>query len=686
MYLKFLPSSGIPVIFKFPKLITPLSMRARILAVDDEPQFEALLRQRFRRQIREGRFEFIFADNGYNALQIVEKDREIDMVLTDINMPKMDGLSFINELKSVRPLLKTVIVSAYGDMNNIRKAMNLGAFDFVTKPIEFVDLETTIDKTLQEMKMLKQAEKARELSETNEKLKELDALKSNFFANISHEFRTPLTVISGMTDQIEKAPDKWVDKGVKMIRRNTDSLLEMVNQILELRKLESGKMSLKLERGEVLHFISYLVESFQSLAESRNIELQLQTDISRLIMDYDPEKLQRILYNLLGNAIKFTPPGGQVFLIVNSDEEHLFLQVKDTGVGMKEEHMSRIFDRYFSLEAVDARKDMGTGIGLSLVKELVKLMAGEIQVDSREGSGTTFLVKLPLRTDGVVDFDPETPQQAASPLRPAVKGLTPTAPMVSSAAGEEADSDLPQLLIVEDNLDVAQYLVACLEDRYQLFLAADGREGINLAIEKVPDIIISDVMMPEKNGYELCDTLKKDERTSHIPIILLTAKADIESKISGLEKGADAYLAKPFNRDELYVRLNKLLELRRKLQEKYSNLEEQPTPVSLEDEFITRVRSEIEQNLDDEFFGIPELCQSIGMSRAQLHRKLKALTGKSTSHYVRSIRLYHARNILLNSDLNIAQVAFEVGFSDPKYFSRVFNEEYGITPKAFREQ
>lgn len=661
-------------------------MRARILAVDDEPQFEALLRQRFRRQIREGRFEFIFADNGYNALQIVEKDREIDMVLTDINMPKMDGLSFINELKSVRPLLKTVIVSAYGDMNNIRKAMNLGAFDFVTKPIEFVDLETTIDKTLQEMKMLKQAEKARELSETNEKLKELDALKSNFFANISHEFRTPLTVISGMTDQIEKAPDKWVDKGVKMIRRNTDSLLEMVNQILELRKLESGKMSLKLERGEVLHFISYLVESFQSLAESRNIELQLQTDISRLIMDYDPEKLQRILYNLLGNAIKFTPPGGQVFLIVNSDEEHLFLQVKDTGVGMKEEHMSRIFDRYFSLEAVDARKDMGTGIGLSLVKELVKLMAGEIQVDSREGSGTTFLVKLPLRTDGVVDFDPETPQQAASPLRPAVKGLTPTAPMVSSAAGEEADSDLPQLLIVEDNLDVAQYLVACLEDRYQLFLAADGREGINLAIEKVPDIIISDVMMPEKNGYELCDTLKKDERTSHIPIILLTAKADIESKISGLEKGADAYLAKPFNRDELYVRLNKLLELRRKLQEKYSNLEEQPTPVSLEDEFITRVRSEIEQNLDDEFFGIPELCQSIGMSRAQLHRKLKALTGKSTSHYVRSIRLYHARNILLNSDLNIAQVAFEVGFSDPKYFSRVFNEEYGITPKAFREQ
>lgn len=661
-------------------------MRARILAVDDEPQFEALLRQRFRRQIREGRFEFIFADNGYNALQIVEKDREIDMVLTDINMPKMDGLSFINELKSVRPLLKTVIVSAYGDMNNIRKAMNLGAFDFVTKPIEFVDLETTIDKTLQEMKMLKQAEKARELSETNEKLKELDALKSNFFANISHEFRTPLTVISGMTDQIEKAPDKWVDKGVKMIRRNTDSLLEMVNQILELRKLESGKMSLKLERGEVLHFISYLVESFQSLAESRNIELQLQTDISRLIMDYDPEKLQRILYNLLGNAIKFTPPGGQVFLIVNSDEEHLFLQVKDTGVGMKEEHMSRIFDRYFSLEAVDARKDMGTGIGLSLVKELVKLMAGEIQVDSREGSGTTFLVKLPLRTDGVVDSDPETPQQAASPLRPAVKGLTPTAPMVSSAAGEETDSDLPQLLIVEDNLDVAQYLVACLEDRYQLFLAADGREGINLAIEKVPDIIISDVMMPEKNGYELCDTLKKDERTSHIPIILLTAKADIESKISGLEKGADAYLAKPFNRDELYVRLNKLLELRRKLQEKYSNLEEQATPVSLEDEFITRVRSEIEQNLDDEFFGIPELCQSIGMSRAQLHRKLKALTGKSTSHYVRSIRLYHARNILLNSDLNIAQVAFEVGFSDPKYFSRVFNEEYGITPKAFREQ
>ncbi len=662
-------------------------MRARILAVDDEPQFEILLRQRFRKQIREGRFEFIFADNGLNALRIVEQDKEIDMVLTDINMPKMDGLSLLNELKAVRPMLKAVIVSAYGDMNNIRKAMNLGAFDFVTKPIEFIDLETTIDKTLQEMEIIKKAELAKELSEKNEKLKELDELKSTFFANISHEFRTPLTVISGMTDQIEKAPEKWIDKGVKMIRRNTDSLLEMVNQILELRKLEAGKMSLKLERGEVIHFIHYVFESFQSLAETRNIDIQLQTKVSRQIMDHDPEKLTRILYNLLGNAIKFTPPGGQVNLVADADEDHLYLQVQDTGIGMTQEHASRIFDRYFSRAAVDEQKDLGTGIGLSLVNELVKLMKGEIQVSSQEGSGTTFLIKLPLVSEAGTASEEAAQRTEADPSLP-----VPQAPGSDIAgkpeweSGDEEASDLPQLLIVEDNLDVAQYLVACLEDRYQLFLAADGQEGINMALEKVPDIIISDVMMPGKNGYELCDSLKNDERTSHIPIILLTAKADDESRISGLEKGADAYLSKPFNRDELYVRLQKLLELRLKLQEKYRSLDEPLPPRSLEDEFIARVRQEIEDNIDDEFFGIPELCKAIGMSRAQLHRKLKALTGKSTSHFVRAIRLHRAKAILRSSDLNIAQVAFEVGFNDPKYFSRVFNEEYGVTPKAFREQ
>lgn len=662
-------------------------MQARILAIDDEPQFETLLRQRFRKQIREGRFEFVFADNGLSALKVLEEDEDIDMVLTDINMPRMDGLTLLGELKNIRPLLKTVIVSAYGDMSNIRKAMNLGAFDFVTKPIEFIDLEKTIEKTLREAELLKKIELAKDLAEKNERLSELDKLRSEFFTNISHEFRTPLTVISGMTEQIEQKPEKWLAKGVEMIRRNTDNLLDLVNQILDLRRLEAGKLSVKAVHGDVLPFIHYLFESFHSVAETRDIDFQMTAEAAKLIMDYDPEKLQRILSNLLGNALKFTPAGGTVRLRVKQEGEKLHLAVEDTGIGMTEEDVTKVFDRYFTMDKREDQKDLGTGIGLSLVNELVRLMDGNIRVESQEGRGTTFFVHLPLTLEGAKEMVAEgnglMPSNEPVIIR---SGMETPGVELSNYLLDNSHSDQPQLLIVEDNPDVAQYLVSCLEEMYQLRLASNGQEGIDLALELVPDIIISDVMMPIKDGFELCDTLKQDERTSHIPIVLLTAKADDESRLSGLQKGADAYLAKPFNKEELFVRLNKLLELRLHLQKKYGSLEEPLLNKTLEDDFITRIREEIEKNIDDEFFGITELCQSIGMSRAQLHRKLKALTGKSTSHYVRSIRLHHAKAILLKTDLNIAQVAFEVGFSDPKYFSRVFNEEFGQTPKAFREQ
>ena len=240
--------------------------------------------------------------------------------------------------------------------------------------------------------------------------------------------------------------------------------------------------------------------------------------------------------------------------------------------------------------------------------------------------------------------------------------------------------------MVEDNVDVVQYIIACLEGHYNLHIARNGQEGIDLALEKIPDLILSDVMMPLKSGYELCAELKGDHRTSHIPIVLLTAKADDDSKIEGLERGADAYLAKPFNRTELFVRLNKLMELRQKLRERYQTGEDATDgPENQEDEFITRIKEEIHTNLDDEYFGINELCRSIGMSRAQLHRKIKALTGRSTSIYIRSIRLNHAKKLLLSTDLNIAQIAFEVGFRDPKYFSKTFAEEFGQNPRALRK-
>ncbi|MCB0579334.1 MAG: response regulator [Phaeodactylibacter sp.] len=702
-------------------------MAAKILVVDDEPQFERLILQRFRRQAREGKYEFLFAQNGVEALDVLARNTGIDMVLTDINMPKMDGLALIGQIREVYPLLKAVVVSAYGDMKNIRTAMNRGAFDFVTKPIEFSDLETTMEKTLREAEVLRQVEAAKELAEKNEKLQEIDQLKTHFFTNISHEFRTPLTVISGMAEQIGENPERWLGKGLAMIRRNTHNLLNLVNQILDLRKLEAGKMPLQLIQGNVLPLLYYLFESFHFLAESRDIKLHFLCSESKLVMDYDPEKLLRILTNLLGNAVKFTPEGGEVYYQVDNVADCLQIRIKDTGIGISEEQLPFIFERFFSgpelpsgpageteehqplfggdrdpfrsplaggpASAGDKAKKRpaasNTGIGLALVKELINLMDGDIQVESRKGQGATFTVRLPIRREApLVARGEDIPaflrvekMMSAAPIAPPAQGV------VEASIHAEL-SELPSLLIIEDNPDVAEYLQACLEGRYQLAWARDGRQGISLALEQVPDLIISDVMMPEKDGYEVCETLKNDERSSHIPIVLLTAKADQGSRIEGLSVGADAYLEKPFDKQELFVRLEKLLELRAKLQERYRSMENLEAPgqegASPEAQFILRLQDAVKVNMEDENFGILELCRAAGLSRTQLHRKVKALTGRSTSSFIRFIRLQRAKELLRSTDLNISQVAFEVGFKDPKYFSRTFQEEFGEAPTQTR--
>ncbi|MEN0005850.1 MAG: response regulator [Bacteroidota bacterium] len=652
-------------------------MAAKILVVDDEPQFERLILQRFRKRIRAGEYAFSFAQNGQEALDKVAAEGPFDMVLSDINMPVMDGLTLIARLKEAYPLLKTVIVSAYGDMKNIRTAMSRGAFDFVTKPIEFTDLQATMEKTLEEAAMIKEAAQARELAASNERLQALDRLKTQFFTNISHEFRTPLTVISGMAEQIELYPDRWLGKGLNMIKRNTGSLLDLVNQILDLRKLETGNMSLKLIQADVIAYLNYLCETFQYFAETRDIKLHFIANPTTLEMDFDQEKLLRIFSNLVDNAIKYTPEGGNVYVLVDRVENQLQLKVRDTGHGIAAEQVEQVFNRFFTSADADGSEQKGTGIGLSLVHELVKLLEGSIEVGSIVGEGTTFKVLLPIRNTAPKQLI----DQELSNKGPQLNESSLTLPTITAG-----DTELPRVLVVEDNPDVAQYILACLEGHYQLDRAADGQEGIEKALEEIPDLIVSDVMMPRKDGLELCQTLKADERTSHIPIVLLTAKADIESRLAGLEKGADAYLAKPFDRKELLVRLEKLIELRERMQARYSSgafseAEEAPP----EDPFVVKLKAAINENIDDENFGVLELCSALALSRTQLHRKVKALTGRSTSNFVRIIRLAKAKELLRTSDLNISQVAYEVGFRDPKYFSRTFAQEYGESPNQFRK-
>lgn len=508
------------------------------------------------------------------------------------------------------------------------------------------------------------------------KTKELDILKTRFYTNITHEFRTPLTVIQGVSDQIEGHREEK-----ELIQRNSHQLLDLINRMLDLSKLEAGKLPLNLVYDDILRFLRYITESFHSLALNQKININFYSDVDTIKMDYDPEKILQILSNLISNAIKFTPEYGKVTIIAR--EKHidaqpmLMFQVKDTGIGISPDQLPHLFDRFYQADASPTRRAEGTGIGLALTKELIELMEGHIEVESKEGIGATFSVWLPIRK--TID----TGDQKVAPY--IIKHLPKEGEILEESIEQltaaNIDQEQPTILIVEDNLDVMQYLASCLNNGYQLLFARNGREGIAQALEHIPDIIISDVMMPELDGFELCKILKQEERSSHIPIILLTAKADMKSKLEGLEYGADAYLTKPFHKSELDIRLRKLIELRRKLQRKYNqaNFESEPA-TEKEDAFVLKVRELVLTHLDDSQFSIEALSDALHMSRIHLHRKLKALTGKPTSHFIRQIRLHEGYRLLKVGELNVSEVAYTVGFSDPAYFSKLFSQEFGHPP------
>lgn len=548
------------------------------------------------------------------------------------------------------------------------------------------------------------------------RLRELDEFKNRFFTNITHEFRTPLTVILGMTDRLKSEllpslPEN--ERGnlshpfinaISLIKRNGENLLRLINQLLDLSKLESNTLKINYVQGDVLPYLRYITESLHSLANAQNVMLRVESKEQEIVMDYDPERLLQIVYNLLSNAVKFTPSGGKVTLRATKDLTGfenlpgLNLVVRDTGAGIPTEDLPHIFDRFYQANNLEKAKAGGTGIGLALTKELVKAMDGDISVESEVDKGTTFTVRLPI-TNRAVKSGEVVWAQAASTTAP-TKGrgdttanITPGGkpPLPSEGAGGR------QILIIEDNPDVVEYLAACLsspfggdrEGAYQLDFAYNGRAGIEKALETVPDLIVSDVMMPEKDGFEVCETLKNDERTSHIPIILLTAKAGVENRIAGLKRGADAYLAKPFHQEELLVTLANLLEVRRKLQLKFRETAFQSVPliphvpsltVDPEDAFVLKVKDIVLKRLSDAQLNVEDLCRTLAMSQPQLHRKMTALTGKNASQFIRSIRLVRAKELLSTKQMNVSEVAFEVGFDDPKYFSRVFAEEFGIAP------
>ena len=546
------------------------------------------------------------------------------------------------------------------------------------------------------------------------RLRELDAIKTKLYTNITHEFRTPLTVISGMSQHIRENPTSRLDEGLDMIDRNCTRLLTLVNQMLDLAKLESGKMTLHLQQGDVVRYLKYLVESFHSFAESRGVQLHFLADLDSLMMDYDPERLQQVVGNLLSNAVKFTPAGGQVYVDLRLEKEKaspgspwrrsalaprpdLVIRVRDTSIGIPEAQLPHIFDRFYQVDDTHTRQRDGSGIGLALTKELVHLMQGAIQVKSQTGKGTAFMVSLPVHTEAK-PAENEPVIHLLTPLPPPThqpNNHSTSQPINQSTNQPINQSTKTTILLAEDNPDVVAYLAACLPD-YRLLVGKDGQEAIDIALEHIPDLVVTDVMMPHKDGFDVCRTIRHDERTSHIPIIMLTAKADQDSLLEGLEHGADAYLAKPFHKEELLLRIRKLLEQRRLLRRHYlaiaglsngvGGVKEIPPVPEMEDQFVKKVRCVVEAQLDNPGFDVEQLCRTMAMSHSQLHRKLSALTGYPATRFIRLVRLNKAKELLQNPALSISAIAFDTGFNDPSYFGRVFRQEVGMSPQEWRER
>jgi signal transduction histidine kinase/ligand-binding sensor domain-containing protein/DNA-binding response OmpR family regulator len=531
---------------------------------------------------------------------------------------------------------------------------------------------------------------------------ETEKMKSRFFANISHEFRTPLTLIQGPVENIiSKSVDEKILKDARLIKRNSSRLLQLINQLLDLSKLEAGKLKLEASEGNIVSFVKGAALSFESLFETKDITLNFRANKEAIELYFDREKMMKILTNLISNAFKFTSEDGKITISVNKilkneKQGTVEIIIKDTGIGISNVEIPKLFDRFYQVDSSFTKEYEGAGIGLALTKELVELHYGNIRVESKPESTdsegwTEFTVELPVGRDHLKDYEIINNVVNNDKLKiQEVDEVHLVSDNVNEDLDKEVEADKNIILIVEDNYDMREYIKDSLCEEYIIEEAVNGEQGVRKAEKIIPDLIIADVMMPRMDGIELVRFIKNDEKTSHIPVILLTARSGHDDKIEGLETGADDYLTKPFDIKELQVRIKNLIMIRKKLQDKFSKMEytspdnkeivEHKIISSIDEKFMVKVAEVIEKHISDEDFTIEEFGIEVGMSRTQLHRKLKALTGKSASLYLRSVRLAIALIMIKSKKGNIAEIAFNVGFPSPAYFTKCFRKEFGFPP------
>ncbi|MCU0289726.1 MAG: ATP-binding protein, partial [Acidobacteria bacterium] len=549
-----------------------------------------------------------------------------------------------------------------------------------------------------------------ELETQSVKLKEMDKIKSRFFANISHEFRTPLTLILGPLEQMLTGPregEKEQKKKIRMMLRNSGRLLGLINQLLELSKFDSGAVKLQATRQNIIPFLKGVLHSFDSLALQKELILEFQTQLEDITLYYDPVRLEEVFANLLSNAVKFTPAGGKITLAVQvkkdlsgiEAQDFLEVLVSDTGPGIPREELAHIFDRFYQADSTYEYHRQGTGIGLAIAREIVELHHGTITAYSgSERSGTLFVIRLPMvSADQGTQEDTSSHSKTSSSLdrHPAPRGLVAEGTEEEEFAPAEEEEkivngpgalDRDIILVIEDSADVRQYIRGALEPVYAVVESIDGEQGLAKAKEMVPDLIICDVMMPGKDGFEVCREIKSDRITSHIPVILLTAKAGEENILTGFETGADDYITKPFSTRILSARIKNLIELRRQLQQNFGReMSLQPaksTLTKIDQEFLMELQKVIGANISDPEFNVDQLNRKMYMSHATLYRKIHALTGETPVEFIRTCRLKKAAELLKAGKGNVGDVAFEVGFSNTSYFIKCFKEKFHQLPSA----
>ncbi len=652
-------------------------MAIKVLVVDDEPDIAVIFRQKFRRRISSGELDFFFAENGRQALQNLESDPEISLVFTDIRMPSMDGLTFLRELKKLeRKVLLPLVVSAYDDMGNIREAMRQGAWDFVTKPIDLDDLERVLNAATSEIEQKLEGIRAVEQWANAENAR-LITLRSKekqqeFFENITHELRTPLTLIlAPLESALGLTTEQQVHEYLTQAQKSGHILRDLVDQLLDFAKLDAQRISPVYKDMNLSAMATEIASIFAPLAAQK--EIDFETAISEgIYVRTDPRMVGRVILNLLSNAFKFTPIRGSVQLIVQEQNAELTIQVQDSGSGIPETQLQDLFSRFHhSSDSVT-----GTGLGLALCKALAEVLEGKIELVENSAKGVLFQVSIP-----VAKLENEPSHNKETHFSKLVSALGTSA---MDEAITTSDIEKPLIVVAEDHPDMRNYIMGLLRKEFSVIGAANGQIAWDEIQDQMPDLVVTDWMMPEMNGLELLENIRFERTTQHIPVVLLTAKSEVESRISGMATGAEAFIGKPFHPDELLAVVRSLLAHRERLRERFRSEMLRPDKfqsASMEDIFLRDLKQVMEKNLMNEQFGVETMADALAMSRRTLVRKITALTGEAPVKFIRGYRLERAKQMLQDNTAPIWEIAVKTGFGSASYFTKCFKDHYGISPK-----